>query len=46
MTRPIPQLTNLSASNGVPEWAHSQQELIINLTAAVEEFLAWYGRSR
>ena len=44
MTRPIPQLTNLSASNGVPEWAHSQQELIINLTAAVEEFVARYVR--
>jgi hypothetical protein len=42
MTRPIPQLTNLSASNGVPDWAHSQQELIINLTAAVEEFVARY----
>ena len=44
MTRPIPQLTNLSASNGVPDWAHSQQELIINLTAAVEEFVARYVR--
>lgn len=44
MTRPIPQLINLSASNGVPEWAHSQQELIINLTAAVEEFVARYVR--
>jgi len=44
MTRPIPQLTNLSASNGVPEWAHSQQELITNLTAAVEEFVARYVR--
>ena len=44
MTRPIPQLTNLSASNGVPEWAQSQQELIINLTAAVEEFVARYVR--
>lgn len=44
MTRPIPQLTNLSASNGVPDWAHSQQELITNLTAAVEEFVARYVR--
>ena len=44
MTRPIPKLTNLSASNRVPEWAHSQQELITNLTAAVEEFVARYVR--
>ncbi len=44
MTRPIPQLTNLSTSTGVPQWAQSQQELIDNLTAAVEEFVARYVR--
>ena len=44
MTRPVPQLTNLFASSGVPQWAHSQQELIDNLTIAVEEFVARYVR--
>ena len=44
MTRPVPQLTNLSASSGVPQWAYSQQELIDNLTMAVEEFVARYVR--
>lgn len=44
MTDSVPQLSHLSYSAGVSQWARSQQDLIGALSEAVEEFVERYVR--